>query len=179
MALPDPVPNPQEPSDTPHSLYESASEQPSPAQGSPAPQMSDFNPEEQSVNLVPPRFLGTIEGEGLRDSVGSFSSRARSEGLSSLYALNPESLSARGSPRPESQDFPGPYRDDPHTLPDDPFDGPSVPLSTSFISNPAFFPRSKLCLSLPKTSKSRHVTPSFFLPSVAYASSHCRHPSFP
>ena len=154
----DPVPNPQESSDMPHSLYESASEQPS-AQGSPAPQMSDLNPEEQSVNLVPPpRFLGTINGEGLRESVGSFSSRARSEAFSSLYALNPESLSARGSPRPESQDFPGPYHDDPDSraLPDDPFDGPSVPLST--LSSQPRFLSEKQAVYPSKTSKSRRNT---------------------
>src|SRR6266436_8968341 len=83
----DPVPNPQELSDTPLSLYESAIEQPSPGPSTPVPEMSDLNPDETSVNLVPPpRFLGTINGEGLRESVGSFSSRARSEGFSSLYA---------------------------------------------------------------------------------------------
>jgi glucan 1,3-beta-glucosidase len=156
----DPVPNPQEASDTPHSLYESASEQPSPAQGSPAPQMSDLgdlNPDEQSVNLVPPpRFLGTINGEGLRESVGSFSSRARSEGFSSLYALNPESLSARGSPGPESQDFAGPYRDDPRALPDDTFDGPSVPLS-DLSAQPRFLSE-KQAVYPSKTSKSRRNT---------------------
>jgi glucan 1,3-beta-glucosidase len=120
--------------------------------------MSDLNPDEQSVNLVPPRFLGTIDGEGLRDSVGSFSSRARSEGFSSLYALNPESLSARGSPRPESQDFAGPYRDDPRTLPDDPFDGSSVPLSTLSPSPQPRFLSEKQDIYPSKTSKSRRNT---------------------
>jgi glucan 1,3-beta-glucosidase len=153
----DPVPNPQELSDTPHSLYESASEQPSPAQGSPAPQMSDLNPDEPSVNLVPPpRFLGAIDGEGIRESVGTFSSRAQSEAFSSLYALNPESLSARGSPRPESQDFGSPYRDDPRALPDDPFDGPSVPLST--LSSQPRFLSEKQAVYPSKTSKSRRNT---------------------
>ena len=152
----DPVPNPQEPSDTPHSLYESAFEQP-PGPGSPAPQMSDLNADEQSVNLVPPpRFLGTIDGEGIRDSVGTFSSRSRSEIFSSLYALNPESLSARGSPRPESQDLPGPYRDDPRALPDDPFDGPSVPLST--LSSQPRFLSEKQAVYPSKPSKSRRNT---------------------
>jgi len=119
--------------------------------------LSDPNPGEPSDNLVPPpRFLGTLDGEDIRESVGSFSSRARSEGLSSLYALNPESLSARGSPRPESQDFPGPYRDDPHTLPDDPFDGPSVPLST--LSSQPRFLSEKQAIYPSKTSKSRRNT---------------------
>jgi glucan 1,3-beta-glucosidase len=152
----DPVPNPQEPSDIPHSLYESASEQPSPGPDSPALQMSDLNPEEQTVNLVPPpRFLGTIDGEGIRESVGSFSSRARSEAFSSLYALNPESLSARGSPRPESQDFAA-YHDDPRALPDDPFDGPSVPLS-DLSSQPRFLSE-KQAIYPSKSSKSRRNT---------------------
>ena len=154
----DPVPNPQELSDTPHSLYESTSEQPSPGPGTPAPQMSDLNPDEQSVNLVPPpRFLGTIDGEGIRDSVGTFSSRNPSEGFSSLYALNPESLSARGSPRPESQDFASPYRDDPRSLPDDPFDGPSVPLSSLSSPQPRFLSE-KQAVYPSKTSKSRRNT---------------------
>lgn len=157
----DPVPNPQEPSDTPHSLYELASEQPSPAPGSPAlgspaPQMTDLNPEEQSVNLVPPRFLGTVPGEGLRESVGTFGSRAQSDAFSSLYALNPESLSARGSPRPESQEFGSPYRDDPRALPDDPFDGPSVPLST--LSSQPRFLSEKQAIYPSKTPKSRRNT---------------------
>ena len=158
----DPVPNPQELSDTPLSLYESASEQPSPGPGTPVPQMSDINPDElnpdeQSVNLVPPpRFLGTIDGEGIRDSVGSFSSRARSEGFSSLYALNPESLSARGSPRPESQVFGSPYRDDPRSLPDDPFDGPSVPLSSLSSPQPRFLSEKQAVY--PSKSKSRRNT---------------------
>jgi len=117
--------------------------------------MSDLNPDEQSVNLVPPRFLGTIDGEGIRESVGSFSSRARSEGFSSLYALNPESLSARGSPRPESQDFASPYRDDP-ALPDDTFDGPSVPLST--LSSQPRFLSEKQAVYPSKPSKSRRNT---------------------
>jgi len=120
--------------------------------------MSDLNPDELSVNLVPPpRFLGTIDGEGIRDSVGSFSSRARSEGFSSLYALNPESLSARGSPRPESQDFSGPYHDDPRALPDDPFDGPSVPLSSLSSPQPRFLSE-KQAFYPSKTSKSRRNT---------------------
>jgi glucan 1,3-beta-glucosidase len=154
----DPVPNPQELSDTPLSLYESAIEQPSPGPGTPVPEMSDLNPDETSVSLVPPpRFLGTINGEGLRESVGSFSSRARSEGFSSLYALNPESLSARGSPRPESQDFGSPYRDDPRSLPDDPFDGPSVPLSSLSSPQPRFLSE-KQAVYPSKTSKSRRNT---------------------
>jgi glucan 1,3-beta-glucosidase len=120
--------------------------------------MSDLNPDEPSVNLVPPpRFLGTIQGEGIRESVGSFSSRARSEGFSSLYALNPESLSARGSPRPESQDFGSPYRDDPRSLPDDPFDGPSVPLSSLSSPQPRFLSE-KQAVYPSKTSKSRRNT---------------------
>ncbi len=154
----DPVPNPQEPSDTPYSPYDTSSQQPtpdpgSPAPGSPAPQMSDLNPDDQSVNLVPPRFLGTIDSEGIRESVGSFSSRPQSEAFSSLYALNPESLSARGSPHPESQVFAGPYRDDPGALPDDPFDGPSVPLST--LSSQPRFLSEKQAVYPSKASKSR------------------------
>ncbi len=153
----DPVPNPQEPSYTPQSLYDSPSEQPTPDPGSPAPEMGDLNPDEPSVNLVPPpRFLGTLDGEGIRESLGSFSSRPQSEAFSSLYALNPESLSARGSPRPESQDFPGPYRDDPRTLPDDPFDGPSVPLST--LSSQPRFLSEKQAVYPSKASKSRRNT---------------------
>ena len=154
----DPLPNPRELSDTPLSLYESAVELPSSSPGTPIPQMSDINPDEPTVNLVPPpRFLGTIDGEGIRDSVGSFSSRARSEGFSSLYALNPESLSARGSPRPESQDFGSPYRDDPRSLPDDPFDGPSVPLSNLSSPQPRFLSE-KQSVYPSKTSKSRRNT---------------------
>ena len=115
--------------------------------------LSDPNPGEPSDNLVPPpRFLGTLDGEDIRESVGSFSSRDRSEGLSS----NPESPLARGSPRPESKDLPGPDRDDPHTLPDDPVDGPSVPLST-LTSQPGVLSE-KQAIYPSKTSKSRRNT---------------------
>ena len=114
-------------------------------------------------------FSRYIDGEGLRKSVGSFSSRARPEGFSSLYALNPESLSARGSPRPESRDFAGPYHDDPDSraLPHNPFDGPSVPLST-FSSQPRFLSEKQDVY--PSKTSSPVVTPSFFPPSVAYFS---------
>lgn len=148
----DPVPNPQEPSDTPQSLYDPPSEQLS----TPVPHMADLNPDEPSVNLVPPRFLGTIDGEGIRESVASYGSRAQSEAYSSLYALNPESLSARGSPRPESRDFAAPYLDDPRSHSDDAFDGPSVPLS-SLSPRPRFLSEKQATYS-PTASKSRRNT---------------------
>jgi glucan 1,3-beta-glucosidase len=128
----DPIPNPQEPSDIHESLYDPPSEQ-----AAPEPSLDDLNADEPSVNLVRPRFLGTIDGEGIRGSVASYESRAQSEGVSSLYALNPESLSARSSPRPGSERFSGRYRDDPRSQVDDTFDGPSVPLST-LSSQPRF-----------------------------------------
>ena len=147
----DPVPNPQEPSDTLQSPYDPPSELPAPASN-----MDELNPDEQSVNLVPPRFLGTMGGEGLRESLASYGSRAQSEAFSSLYALNPESLSARGSPRPESQDFAARYHDDPRTLSDDAFDGPAVPLST--LSSQPRFLSEKQGVYPAKASKSRRNT---------------------
>lgn len=130
----DPLPNPQDPSDIHETPYDPP---PSSEQAVPNPSAVDLNVDEPSVSLVRPRFLGTIEGEGLRESVASYGSRAQSEGVSSLYALNPESLSARSSPRPGSEYYAGRYLDDPRSLPDDPFDGPSVPLS-SLQSQPRF-----------------------------------------
>ena len=128
----DPIPNPQEHSDIHESPYDPPSEQ-----AAPEPSLDDLNTDEPSVNLVRPRFLGTVDGEGIRGSVASYGSRAQSEGVSSLYALNPESLSARSSPRPGSEHFFGRYRDDPHSPVEDTFDGPSVPLST-LSSQPRF-----------------------------------------
>jgi glucan 1,3-beta-glucosidase len=121
----DPIPNPQEPSHSHDTPYDPPTEQ-APLDHS----FDDLNADEPSVNLVRPRFLGTIDGEGIRGSIASYGSRAQSEGVSSLYALNPESLSARSSPRPGSEGFSGPYRDDPRSQVDDTFDGPSVPLSS-------------------------------------------------
>ena len=148
----DPVPNPQEPSDTLQSPYDPPSELPAPVAN-----MNELNPDEQSVHLVPPRFLGTANGEGLRESLASYGSRAQSEAYSSLYALNPESLSARGSPRPESQDFGVRYRDDPRSLSDDAFDGTAVPLSTLSPSQPRFLSE-KQAVYPSKDSKSRRNT---------------------
>jgi glucan 1,3-beta-glucosidase len=148
----DPVPNPQEPSDTLQSPYDPPSELPAPV----ANMNDELNPDEQSVHLVPPRFLGTGDGEGIRESLASYGSRAHSEAYSSLYALNPESLSARGSPRPESQDFAVRYRDDPRSLSDDAFDGTAVPLST--LSSQPRFLSEKQAVYPPKASKSRRNT---------------------
>jgi glucan 1,3-beta-glucosidase len=128
----DPIPNPQEPSDIRETPYDSPHEQATADHS-----LDDLSIDQPSVNLVRPRFLGSLDGEGIRGSIASYGSHAQSEGLSSLYALNPESLSARGSPRPESERFSGRYHDDPRTPVDDTFDGPSVPLS-SLSSQPRF-----------------------------------------
>jgi glucan 1,3-beta-glucosidase len=118
--------------------------------------MNELNPDEPSVNLVPPRFLGTLDGGDIRESLASYGSRPQSDAFSSLYALNPESLSARGSPRLESPDLAGRYRDDPRSLSDDNFDGPAVPLST-LSSQPRFLSEKQAVYS-PKASKSRRNT---------------------
>jgi glucan 1,3-beta-glucosidase len=142
----DPIPNPQEPSDVHESPYD-----PPVAQSMSDPPMDDLNPEELSVNLVRPRFLGSVDdGEGLRESMASYGSGAPSEGVASLYALNPgiDSLSTRGS-RP----FSAPYRDEPHSLSDDAFDGPPVPLS-SLSPQPRFLTEKQAAYA-PRGSKSR------------------------
>lgn len=147
----DPIPNPQEISDIHESLYDPPSEQ-----AAPEPSLDDLNADEPSVNLVRPRFLGTIDGEGIRGSVASYDSRPQSEGVSSLYALNPESLSARSSPRPGSERFSERYRDDPRSEVDDTFDGPSVPLST-LSSQPRFLAEKQAAYGA-YASKSRRNT---------------------
>ncbi|THH20693.1 hypothetical protein EW146_g728 [Bondarzewia mesenterica] len=77
-----------------------------------------------------PRFMGAALGhEGPRESIGSFDSRPQSEVGSSVYALNPESLSARDSPRPGyTEPFAGRYRDDPNTP--DTYEETGVPMSS-------------------------------------------------
>lgn len=147
----DPVPNFQEESDTPldDSPYDPYSQHMS------APPLDDeLNLNEPSINLVRPRFLGTLDGEGIRQSLASVgSSRPQSENAHSLYALNPESLSARGSPNLHSDPaFSAPYRDDPRSPSVDVFDGPSVPME-SFSQ--ARFLKEKQALYASPTSKSR------------------------
>lgn len=83
---------------------------------SPSPRMGNFD-YDLPQGAARPRFMGAALGhEGPRDSIGSFDSRPQSEVGSSVYALNPESLSARASPQPGGRDtFEERYRDDPHT----------------------------------------------------------------
>jgi len=140
------VPNPQELPDIPEAPYDPPSEP-----YIPTPTADDLNLDEPSISLVPPRFLGTIDGEDIRQSLASFSSRPQSEGVSSLYALNPESLSSRGSTGPEI--FSGRYHDDPRSRSEDNFDGPSVPLS-NLTTQPRFLAE-KEAVYTPRVSKSR------------------------
>ncbi|KAI0256787.1 glycoside hydrolase superfamily [Lactifluus subvellereus] len=85
----------------------------------------DFTPE-----YAPPRFLGTIDGQNGRDSLVTTSTHPQSDGLSSVYALNNNPDSLRGSPHPGSAAaLASPFRDDPRSPGDDTFD-PSAPLST-------------------------------------------------
>ena len=149
----DPVPNFQEESDTPldDSPYDPYSQHMS------APPLDDeLNPNEPSINLVRPRFLGTLDGEGIRESLASIGSRPQSESVHSTYALNPGSLSARGSQilhsDPAAESFSAPYRDDPRSPSEDVFDGPSVPME-SFSQ--ARFIKEKQALYASPTSKSR------------------------
>jgi glucan 1,3-beta-glucosidase len=142
----DPVPNPQNEPDPPfNSIHDSLYDPMS------APPLDDLTPDEPSINLVRPRFLGTIDGEGIRESLASFGSRPQSENVNSLYALNPESLSAR-SPDQATDSFTSPYRDDPRSPSEDLFDGPSVPLDT--ISQPRSL-KEKQALYAAPSSKSR------------------------
>lgn len=149
----DPVPNPQEEPDT---LHDTPYDPYSPQSMSAPPLDDDLNPDEPSINLVRPRFLGTLDGEGIRESLASFGSRPQSENVPSLYALNPGSLSTRGSqtpqPDPAADSFPAPYRDDPRSPSVDVFDGPSVPMES--FSQPRFL-KEKQALYASPTSKSR------------------------
>ena len=94
-------------------------------------QVDDWNPESA---IPPPRFLGSIDGQGARDSLVTTSTAHHSDGLSSVYALNnntnQESYSSRGSPRTASAPLVSPFRDDPRSPGDDAYDQ-SVPLSTT------------------------------------------------
>jgi glucan 1,3-beta-glucosidase len=144
----DPVPNPRELPDLPEAPYDPLSEPYIPTHSA-----DDLNPDEPSITLVPPRFLGTTDGEGIRESLASYSSHPHSEGASSLYALNPESLSLRGSTGPANEIFLGRYHDDPRTLSEDNFDGPSVPLS-NLTAQPRFLAE-KEAVYTPRISKPR------------------------
>jgi glucan 1,3-beta-glucosidase len=149
----DPVPDLQEELDTP---LDDAPYDPYLQHMSAPPVDDDLNPDEPSINLVRPRFLGTIDGEGIRESLASVSSRPQSENVPSLYALNPGSLSTRGSqtlqPDPAADSFSAPYRDDPRSPSEDVFDGPSVPMES--FSQPRFL-KEKQALYASPTSKSR------------------------
>lgn len=144
----DPIPDSQESSDIQEAPYDPPSET-----NAPEPPSDDLNPDEQSVTLVRPRFLGSTDAEGVRESLASYGSRAQSEALSSLYALNPESLSTRGSPVPGSGYFAGHYHDDPH---DNAFEGHSVPLS-ELSSQPRFLAEKQAAYAS-YSSKSRRNT---------------------
>jgi len=149
----DPVPNPQqdlEPSfdihDTPYDPYSS--------EAMSIPHSDDLNPDEPSITLIPPRFFGTIDGEGIRQSLASLGSRPESENLSSLYALNPESLSARATPPPgaaAADTFSAPYRDEPRSPSEDVDHGPSA---LSSFSRPRFLKEKEAVYATP-TSKAR------------------------
>ncbi len=152
-----PVPNPQqEPEPSFDNINDSPYDPHSP-QAMSAPQLDDLNLDEPSINLVRPRFLGTIDGEGIRESLASVGSRPQSDNVSSLYALNPESLSARGSFLPDTaaDSFSAPYRDDPRSPPEDNYDGPSVPLSS--ISQPHFLKEKQAIYATPTKSRRRNV----------------------
>ncbi|KAI0306488.1 glycoside hydrolase superfamily [Multifurca ochricompacta] len=138
----DPVPNPQGSQDHPFDTqeiiptptpYDPHSEHAMPT----TPLDDDMNLDEPSINLVRPRFLGTIDGEGIRESLASFSSRPQ------------------GSPHPQGDTFSGRYRDDPRSS-DDVYDGPSVPLST-LASQPRFL-KEKQAVYATSASKSRRNT---------------------
>lgn len=142
----DPVPNPEHEFDPSfNSIHDS------PYDPMSTPPLDDLNPDEPSINLVRPRFLGTIDGEGIRESLASsLGSRPQSENVNSLYALNPESLTPR-SPDQAADSF-SPYRDDPRSPSEDVFDGPSVPLDS--FSQPRFLKEKQAIYAAP-SSKSR------------------------
>ena len=141
-----PVPNPQH---EPDPFFNTIHDSPYDPMSAPPP-LDDLNPDEPSINLVRPRFLGTIDGEGIRESLASLGSRPQSENVNSLYALNQESPSARS---PEATDsFSSPYRDDPRSPSEDVFDGPSVPLDS--FSQPRFLKEKQAIYAAP-SSKSR------------------------
>ena len=153
----DPVPNLQEELDPPLDSLHDSPYDPYNQQAMSAPPLDDdLNPSEPSISLVRPRFLGTIDGEGIRESLASMGSRPDSENVPSLYALNPGSLSTRGSqalqPDSAADSFSAPYRDDPRSPPEDVSDGPSVPMDS--FSRPQFL-KEKQALYAAPTSKTR------------------------
>ena len=146
----DPVPNPEHELDPSfNSIHDT------PYDPMSATPLDDLNPDEPSINLVRPRFLGTIDGEGIRESLASFGSRPESANVPSLYALNPESLSFARSPDQPSESFSAPYRDDPRSPSEDVFDGPSVPLDS--LSQPRFLKEKQAIYEAPSKSRRRNV----------------------
>ncbi|KAI9509662.1 exo-beta-1,3-glucanase [Russula earlei] len=148
-----PVLNPQDLHDLHEAPYDPP---PQPSMPSTPTTPVDLNPDEPSVSLVRPRFLGSIDGEGIRQSFASLDSRPQSDRISSLYALNQDSLSSRGTIPPGSEAFSFPYRDDPRSPTDDNFDGPSVPMS-NLASEPRYLSEKEAVYS-PYASKSRRNT---------------------
>ena len=153
----DPVPNPQEEPEHPLNNALDFPYDPYSQQAMSAPPLDDdLNADEPSITLVRPRFLGTIDGEGIRESLASLGSRPQSENVPSLYALDPGSLSARGSQAlqldPAADSYSAPYRDDPRSPSEDVSDGPSVPMDN--LSPPRFLKEKQAMYASP-TSKSR------------------------
>jgi glucan 1,3-beta-glucosidase len=150
MAVPyHPVPNPQEPSDTLPSFYDSS---PSSPQAMSAPHTVDWNGD--GATHPPTRFFGSIDGQGGRDSLVTTSTNVQSDGHSSLYALNNNqgSYSARDSPHFGNAALASPFNDDPNTPSYDAYDA-SAPLST-LPSEPRYLSEKQSAYANP-ASKSR------------------------
>jgi glucan 1,3-beta-glucosidase len=119
-------------------------------------QMDDWNPE--SAILPPPRFLGTLDSQGARDSLVTTSTAPHSDGVSSVYALNNnnhESYSSRGSPRTASAPLVSPFGDVPRSPGHDAYD-PTVPLSTTpSPPPPRFLSDKEAAYAAPKSRRKR------------------------
>ncbi|KAA1471083.1 exo-beta-1,3-glucanase [Dentipellis sp. KUC8613] len=112
----DPLPNPSE-HDTPYDSRDMVAS---------TPQLDNFEFEQLPGGAARPRFMGAAaSGPSVRDSFTSYGTNPVSENDSSVFALNPESLSARGSPLPGDE---GRYHDDPRET-GGYDDEPGVPMS--------------------------------------------------
>lgn len=144
----DPLPNPQEPLDIHPSTY--------PPSSPPVPAMSAHQVDDFSPDPAHPRFLGTIDGQPGRDSLVTNSTHPQSDGLSSLYALNNNPDSVRGS-RPGSAAMTSPFNDprSPGTPADDAYDA-SAPLANN-SPEPRYLSEKQAAYANPSKSRRRVI----------------------
>ncbi|TFY74858.1 hypothetical protein EWM64_g9153 [Hericium alpestre] len=113
----------------------------------PSPNLENFDLDGPAAR---PRFMGSAGNPMTRDSFASYGTTPVSENGSSVYALNPQSLSARGSPQPQDER----YRDDPRGTPGDD-EEPGVSMSP--LGGPRYLSEKRSTYAPPAAKSRRNI----------------------